>query len=105
MTVADFLDFMPVTVSHAALASRDGYGKPTFGTATSYSARVLNRHVLVKDRQGREVIARTVVWLAGTPTIDPEDRVTLADGTTPPILAVEKYPDEAGAHHVKLFLG
>lgn len=105
MSISDFTDLMPHTVSHSELASRDEYGAPTYGTETDYTARVLYKQQKVVRSDGREVLARGVMWIAGTPTIDPEDRITLPDDSTPVILAVERVPDESGIHHVKVYFG
>lgn len=105
MPISDWSDLFPQTVTIASLSSRAAYGKQTFGSATSYSARVVDKAQKIRDPDGQEVLARTVVWVQGTPTVTPQDRITLPDGTTPPILNAEKYPDESGDHHVKVFCG
>lgn len=101
----DFLALMPSTVSISTRASHNSYGEPSFGTATNYRARIVNAPGFVRDPFGESVLINTIVWVASTGTIDVSDRVALPDGTTPPIVLVERYPDGDGTHHHKLSLG
>jgi hypothetical protein len=105
MAVSDFLDLMPATISHAPLVSRDAFGLPTYGSDTEYRARVIYKPTHVRGPAANIVLAKGVVWIAGTPTIGSEDRLTLPDGTTPPILAAARIPDEDGDHHCKIYFG
>lgn len=109
---ADFLDVLVQTVTHAAFSSRDQYGAPSYGTPTSYRARVIYKNKLVRRGDGEEVTSRGHVWFgpptgdsAGTPpSVTPEDHIVLPDGTGPDILSVESYVDETGTtSHVKAF--
>ena len=105
MTVSDWSDLMPETVDVYSIASRDSYGSANYGTAASYSARVLRKPTRVVDVAGDEVMAKGVVWIAATETIDPEDAIELPDGTRPPILRIDRVPDESGDHHLKVYFG
>lgn len=105
-----FLELMPETVQIAPLSSRDEYGAPTYGPNVSRRARVLEALEKVVDDDGREVMATTLVWVApdptaGLPVVSVRDRVTLPDGSTPPLLRVERVSDEDGPHHLKIYLG
>ena len=86
-------------------------GATTYGTSVSYPARVERRNQLVKGGNGRDVLATTVVYVgsnttgAGLPSATPQSRITLPDGTTPPILAVDRQDDLSGAHHEVVFCG
>lgn len=106
MSISDFADMMPHTVTHEEFASRDEYGLPAYGSPASLKARVSYRPHKVRTPAGDEVVARGEVWLntAGT-TVDTEDRITLPDGSTPPILSVDGLSDELGAHHAKVHFG
>lgn len=99
----DLRDLLASSVTWYPLASRDAYGAPTYGTGTEYAARVVRKHRLVRDGTGDEVVSTARAWLAGTPAIAPDDRVVLEDATAPPIVAVERYDDEAGASHTVVF--
>lgn len=102
------LDLMPDTLTVRALkgVSTDGYGTASYSTASkSYRCRVVEKQTIVSSFQGEEQVARTVVWVKSTSTFGPWDKVTLPDGTSPPLLAVEDYRDEVGHHHQKLLMG
>jgi hypothetical protein len=104
--ISDWEDMMSDTVTLAAVSSRDAYGKPSYGTARSYSARVVYKQTRIVNRtNGQDAIATGVVWVGGTPTIGIDDRMTLPDGTTPVILNWERPTDEDGAHHTKVYFG
>jgi len=99
------LDLMPDTLSVYALkgVSTDGYGTASYSTAVkSYRCRVVEKQSLVTTFEGTEQVARTVVWVKSTSTFGPWDKVTLPDGTSPQLLAVEDYRDETGHHHQRL---
>ena len=105
MSISDWADMMPHTVVLSTLSERDTYGARTFNAGTSYAARVVYKNTRVRDAAGAEVIARGAVWLNGAPTISTEDQIELPDGTTPPIITSELFPDEDGSHHSKVYFG
>lgn len=105
MSVSDWTDLMPETVYHAEFASRDDYGKPVYGSQVGYSARVIYKPRMVKAADGKDIVAKGRVWIAGTPSVTPQDEIELPDGTTPPILNVGRFSDENGAHHVVIDFG
>ena len=100
-------ELLPHTITVGALASfsADGYGTPTFSAASSYAARVVGKQTLVDTFRGTEELTKTVVYVNATSTFGPSDQITLPDGSTPELLAVEAYPDEDGLHHQKLMFG
>lgn len=100
-----WVGLMPTTVTIAALSSRDGYGKPTFAAGTSYTARVAKKNKRVRTFSGEDAVATTICWVKGSSGTGPTHRVTLADTTTPPILACEELTDESGVIGEKLYLG
>jgi hypothetical protein len=106
----EFLALMPETVSVAAVTATDGYGKRTYGTATSYRARVRHKTQRIFSVNNVEEWAKHKVWIApnadGTiPTLDARSLVTLPDGSQPPVLAVDHVTDEDGVHHVLVWFG
>lgn len=106
MAIDDFADLMNATVTVEPFSSRGDYGDPTYGTAVSYSARVSYRQVRVRSRDGTESVARGAVWLRSSVAVDERDRLTLPDGSAPPILAVDRPGDADGSpHHTKVFFG
>lgn len=88
------------------------YGDPSVSTsASTYAARVEGKQHLVKGPDGRDVLARTVVYVGttstgGTPSgIGVNDLITLPDGSTPPILAVDTMRDGNSVHHAVVHCG
>ena len=96
-----------LTVNRLSGVSTDGYGRPAYSTAAlSRYCRVTEKQHLVRSFEGEQEVATTVAWVRSTSTFSPSDKITLPDGTTPRLLAVEEYRDQAGAmHHVKLSFG
>lgn len=94
---------MPSAAAWEPLTGRDTYGAPTYGAPTSFACRLVRENRLVRDAQGDEVVSTAHVWLGGTPAVAPDDRVTLSDGTTPTIASVERFPDETGDSHTKVY--
>ncbi len=97
------------TVTLEPWASQDSKGQATYGAAVSHRAQVTHRQKMVRTTDGREVIATTQVILAGAVSVTTKARITLPASmtpTSPPILAVETFPDERGAVHTTvLYLG
>jgi hypothetical protein len=73
--------------------SQDALGTPTYGAAVPLRALVeaKTRRVLAPD--GREVLATTKVTILTPVTLTVRDRLTLPDGTAPPIVAIEGLVD------------
>lgn len=103
--VADWADLTASSVTHAAAVSQGRYGSYEYGAGTSYAARISTRPRRLRRGDGQEVQLSAVVWLESSVNVKVEDRLTMPDGTTPPIVAVERVFDEVGAHHTKLYLG
>lgn len=105
MGIADFLDLMPQTVTLTPFSSIDKYGERTFGTAKNVKARVVDREERIAIAGGEYAIARGKVYLGElvSPVPSTKDQLTLPDGSTPEILAVRKFPDQAGDHHQVVF--
>ena len=108
----DFLALMPATIKVSTRTAHSNYGEPTFtGSTTSYSARIVSKLGYVRSVEGEEIAYNTVAWVrsTGTVSITVSDRVTLPTGfaasTRPPLVGVERYPDEDGNHHAKLMFG
>lgn len=101
--VNEFADMFTDTAIWEVLASRDGYGKPVFDTPEAFAARLSRKHKLVRDTEGHEVVSTAHIWLEGTPAVSPQDQITLSDGTTPAIISVERFQDEEGDSHTKVF--
>jgi hypothetical protein len=106
----ELLALMTDTVTWSTGSTISQYGVPSFSTAShSMAARIVDRYDEIRDADGQVRAARGTVWCASTsastyrPSVD--DRITLPDGTTPPVLRVETYPDEVDTHHHKVTIG
>jgi hypothetical protein len=98
---------LQVSVSHEAVSSRDLRGKPTYAAAVSRPAIVEKKQRLVRDTTGREVMCSHVISFLQPVSLSVEDRLTLPDGTTGPILSIEGLVD-AGTNarfYVIVYLG
>jgi hypothetical protein len=107
MPIADWLELMPDTVTHTAMASRDDYGKPVLASGgTDYRARVVYKTQKVASRvTGEDVIANCQVWINGVISgLTVDDQIELPDGSTPRIESWDIPSDETGQHHMKIFL-
>lgn len=80
--------------------SDDQYGDCSYNTSVSYPARVERRIRMVRTFQGTEAVSTNSVFLDGAVSAllnaHGLDRITLPDGTTPKILAIEDGVDGDG---------
>jgi hypothetical protein len=103
---SDFLDLMPHSVVVSTRTGHSAYGTASFSAdGSTYRARVLTKPGFVRGPQGENVAFHTIVWVASTGAIDISSRLTLPDGTTPPIVGLERVPDEDGTYHHKIMCG
>lgn len=98
-------DLLNQTVTIAAPSSTNVYGEVTHGTGSSVAARVEPRVEQVRTAEGAVVPSKAYVWMDGNVTVTTVSLLTLPDGSTPVILAVEKHTDETGAvDHTKVIV-
>lgn len=107
---ADLLTLMPQTITFSTGTTRSVYGSLTFSTASrTMRARHVAENHEYRNQSGEAVSASGMLWVVSatgsTWTPRTEDRLTLADGTTPTILGVDTLPDENGTHHYRIHLG
>lgn len=96
---ADFGDVCNQEITVRLRSGHDQWGKAAApGVPTTMKARVVfgRRLDLRVDPISRDERTRVTVWTGPTPSLSPEDEVTLPDGTKPLLLTVDKYPDETG---------
>lgn len=107
MTMLDDLrDLYPHVVSVAAPATTKnlrGEGAP--GVGVEYPARVVNSHREFRNDGGDVVASETQVWVCGLSGATTEHVITLPDGSTPPLVRVDRFPDEDGDQHEVLYFG
>lgn len=96
-----------LTVNRLTGVSTDGYGRPAYSTAAlTLRCRVTEKQTLVRSFDGTQEVAKTVCWVRSTSSFSPSDRVTLPDGTTPPLISLNEYRDEnSQPHHTVLYFG
>ena len=103
-----FLSMMNSTVTVSTRASHNSYGEATYSTSSAtYRARIVEKPGFIREAAGETIQFSHTLWIrsTGSVSITATDRITLPDGTKPPIVAVERYPDDEGEHHVKVMLG
>lgn len=101
-----FLSMMPSTLLRSTRAGATAYGAPVYSTSvTRIRGRIVDKQGFVRNKEGEDIAYRTVAWIASTGWVDQSDRFTLPDGTSPPIVGVERYPDPDGTHHNKVMFG
>ena len=101
--IDNFADMLTQDITVETEATYDEFGKPTFNAATAYKARVIYKNDLVRDSQGREIVAKGTCWIKGHPDLFNGAQVALPDGTSPDIISVERLTDEDGETHTKLY--
>lgn len=103
----DFVTLLPDTVIWEPFVGTDKRGQAVYGAATTIPAYANRLPHVVRTKTNVEVIAHTqtmipAVYLANglpvTINIQPEDRLTFADGSQPVILNVDYNSDERGIH-------
>jgi hypothetical protein len=78
---------------------------PNYQPPITLAAWVVARHRMLRTPTGEQVNANTTVIVNGDPAIGLLDRITLQDGTQPPILSVHKAMDQFGQiHHTRIWL-
>ncbi len=102
----DFLQMMgqTITVSTRSSLSADGHASYS-SDPVDYPARIVTSNKQVRDQRGNVVRSSHVAWIASTETLVAESKYELPDGSSPPVLLVESYPDETGTHHHKVTFG
>lgn len=108
MSIADWQDVMPHTVTYEAVSGRDDYGAPTYATAVTYAhSRVqYSQKRVASNVTGHDTLSFCQCWIPAALTgLSPDDRITLPDGSSPKIVGWEIRVDEAGNHHTKVAFG
>lgn len=102
----EFLELMPQTIAWEQFAALDKYGEVTdYADPVDIRCRVTRVHDRLLGPDQVEVLITAKAWLFGHYEIKKQDRITLPDGTQPPIADVEHYPDEEGDHHTVVLFG
>jgi len=107
MTIdAELLEIMVDTITLASVSALDAYGKRTWASATTITnCRVQTGDHKVIDSAGAEAVASGKVYVPGNPTVTLYSKVTLPDGSQPPIIAIDRVGDQVGSNHLVLHYG
>ena len=81
-------DSLQSTITHAAFASDDGYGKATFSTGVERKAIVERRQKYIRTDAGEEKLSLAKLTFPYPVTINERDKITLPDSTVMPILRI-----------------
>jgi hypothetical protein len=100
--LADFADLLPHLITWERVASVSDDGTPTYDPAQSFTARVDYKRSSLVTTQGDLIGTRGSVIVGGTPIVRPGDRITLPDGSQPPILDAAVTDDEVGVPYVTI---
>lgn len=99
-------EIMVDTITIASVTAKTAYGVRTWGTATTINhCRVQSGDHKVLDSDGSEKVAVGKVYVPGSPTVTMNDKLTLPDGSQPPILLIDRVGDEIGSHHTVIHYG
>ncbi len=111
MTDSALLEYMDELVTVAKFSNKNAHGDRTYSTSTTrHQCRQEIRQHLIVNTQGQEVVARSTLFLGASSSgviagLTPDDRITLPDGTTPPILSVDRFGSASLARHEVAHLG
>ena len=89
------------SVTISPYASRNDDNEFTYGTDVAVACRVQRKNIVIQDSQGRQVASGCQIYINGDETVGENSKITLADGTTPEILAIRTTPDEFGDAYYK----
>lgn len=95
--------FFNQTVTIEPKSGKDGYNKPTFGTAVSYKAKIEQSVENVRTDDNTEVVSSRKVFLNTQTAPSTTDQLTLPTGfepLQPKILAVRIVTDDIGINHI-----
>lgn len=109
MSISDWLDMMPSTVTIYPWTGQSVSGVPTYSiTGTIYPCRIEMKNHRIVDANAKEITARGRIFLGTTTAPDVRSKIVLPSGytpTSPPILDANLADDEDGPHHVVLEIG
>lgn len=100
---AELLDMLPssVTVAPKTGTNASGTGEPVTGAAVAYPAYIVQRNVMIRTPDNREVVSGTQVYTSGVAAFTVEDLLTLPAGyvpRSPRILKIDRLIDQAGLY-------
>ena len=93
----EFAEMMTDVISVAPVASKDGYGKRTPGSAIEIRCRLMYEARRTTNGDGVEVVeSGRAICFGSYPQVQTDWLLTLPDGTTPGIISVDGVADIEG---------
>jgi len=96
------------TVTIESFSTSDGYNKPTYSAAVTYTAKIEDTVTMVRDDNNDEIKSTRKIFLFTQTVPTTKDRITLPAGyapLTPKIIAVQTLTDLTGTSHVVVYTG
>jgi len=110
MIEPELLDLHRQTVTIRRKTAVDNFGNATYGSGTTYKARVVNQIQSVKNANGEDAQSMTTIYFTDYVAIDLDDEITLPSPFTernaPPIINYRHFPDleTDSIHHTEVYL-
>jgi len=93
---ADFADWLNQEVKLEHSLSVNEYGEHSYDLQVMVMGRIEHKRRAILTKDNETLISLVTIYVPSEPVVNADDRLTLPDGTTPVILAVDKQPDEYG---------
>lgn len=77
-------------------SGQDVYGQASYLPVIRCFCRVQNQQEIIRDQRGQEIVSKTNIYVDSAVVVGLKDRITLPDGTQPPILQVKSLYDGLG---------
>lgn len=97
--------YLTRTVTIEPATGRTRQGQTTYGLAVTYPARIAGKVQQIRAATGEDRVSVQQITIEGGPPISPFDRLTLPDGTRPPLLAVQQVLAETDIQYTVLYTG
>lgn len=99
----ELIDLMLDTVAIEPSLGPDKYNNLTWGDPLTPRCQIVRMNKRALDRDGREVTSFVQVILADPSlVVTLDDRLTLSDGTWPPIIEILSAKDDTGDYYLEL---
>lgn len=93
----EFGDMLHDTITYEPYTGRDPIGGgPSYGSPIEVKCRWVRKMRYVANKDGATIMSSSFVRTPPFGEFDVQSRITLPDGSTPPILSFETSPDENG---------
>ena len=83
-------------VQHAAFKKYNRSGEPEHERPIARTAALVKKQQMKRATDGSERVSQAKLTFVGPVKVDPRDKITLPDGTSPVIIAVESPIDNQG---------